>query len=108
MSLEQVLNCINKYGFACVMSAMFLFNSYDTNNRLDKITNDYLLSQKEDRDKYIEVLNVQISTLADLNKSVDLMATHIKSIDVRMNDLEKEVRFNKNSNVNTNNIKIEK
>lgn len=108
MDMEQIMKCVNKYGFACVMSGMFLYNSYDTNKRLDKITNDYLLSQKEDRDKYIEVLGSQIETIGKLNTSVDLMAQHMKAIDLRMNDLEKEVRYNKNNNVNTNNIKIEK
>lgn len=97
MDLEKVFHCLNKFGVTLVICALFLYQNHKTTEKYDKLQEDFRIAQREDRDAYVATLGSVVETLDNMNVSISVMGTHMKAMETRVADLEKEIRNKKMS-----------
>lgn len=93
MTVHDIAEILNKFGFALVLGGLFIWNSVENGDKLDKLQVEYRESQRLDREEYIKLNKEMIETLGVINGSMTNMASQLKDTNNRLQQLETEIKL---------------
>lgn len=74
----ELLEIISQYGLTVVLAVLFIKNSLDSKAEMQRLHEDYIRTQKEDKQEYIKLNEKMITAIGELSQDVKELQRTIK------------------------------